>query len=200
MEAIHPNAAKTLRQSDIPLRVTNAFDPADPGTLIDDQPAETPAVEIVTGLDVVALELFEQDMVGVKGYDATTLEALRRHSVWIVSKTSNANTITHYVEASLKTVNRVVGELEHAYPSADVNARAVSIVSAIGRDLSGLHVLSRGLRALEAAGIDVIAAHQTSRNVDVQFAVPRDASDKAVSRLHDALIGEGGADLRVVAA
>ena len=200
MEAIHPNAAKTLRQSDIPLRVTNAFDPADPGTLIDDQPAETPGVEIVTGLDVVALELFEQDMVGVKGYDATTLEALRRHNVRIVSKSSNANTITHYVEASLKTVKRVVGELERAYPSAQVGARAVSIVSAIGRDLSGLHSLSRGLQALEEAGIDVIGAHQTSRNVDVQFAVPRDASDTAVARLHEALIGQGKAGLSVVAA
>jgi aspartokinase len=40
MEAIHPKAAKTLRQAGIPLRVTNAFEPEDPGTLIDDQPAE----------------------------------------------------------------------------------------------------------------------------------------------------------------
>ena len=170
MEAIHPNAAKTLRQAAIPLRVTNAFDPTDSGTLIDDQPAESPGVEIVTGLDVVALELFEPDMVGVKGYDTTTLEALKRHGVRIVSKSSNANTITHYVEASLKIVRRVVNELERAYPSASVGTRSLSIVSVIGRDLSGLRTLSRGLDALESAGIEVIAAHQTSRNVDVQFA------------------------------
>lgn len=192
MEAIHPNAAKTLRQSDIPLRVTNAFEPGDPGTLIDDQPAQTPAVEIVTSLDVVALELFEQDMVGVKGYDTTTLEALRRHNVRIVSKSSNANTITHYVEASLKTVRRVVRELENAYPSAQVSARALSIVSAIGRDLSGLQVLGRGLTAFGRAGIDVIAAQQTPRNVDVQFAVPRKSADSAVAVLHGALISAPG--------
>jgi aspartate kinase len=70
MEAIHPKAAKTLRQAGVPLRVTNAFEPHDPGTLIDDAPAEAPGAEIVTGSDVIALELFEQDMVGVKGYDA----------------------------------------------------------------------------------------------------------------------------------
>jgi aspartate kinase len=46
--------------------------------------------------------VFEQDMVGVKGYDATILEGvLTRHNVRIVSKVSNANTITHYVDASL---------------------------------------------------------------------------------------------------
>ena len=66
----------------------------------------------MTGLKVVALELFEQDMVGVKGYDAAILEALKRHNVWIVSKTSNANTITHYVHASLKSVRRVAKDLE----------------------------------------------------------------------------------------
>ncbi|WP_325063133.1 aspartate kinase [Halovulum marinum] len=192
MEAIHPNAAKILRQSDIPLRVTNAFDPGDPGTLIDDKPANTPAVEIVTGLNVVALELFEQDMVGVKGYDATTLEVLKRHNVRIVSKTSNANTITHYVEASLKTVRRVISDLEAIYPSAHLSARAVSIVSAIGSDLSGLRVLSRGLVALETADIEVIAAHQTPRNVDAQFAVSREAADRAVAVLHEALIGAAG--------
>ncbi|MBD3624625.1 MAG: aspartate kinase [Rhodobacteraceae bacterium] len=188
MEAIHPNAAKILRQADIPLRVTNAFDPGDPGTLIDDQPGESPAVEIVTGLNVVALELFEQDMVGVKGYDATTLDVLKRHNVRIVSKTSNANTITHYVEASLKTVRRVISELEGIYPSAKLSARAVSIVSAIGCDLSGLRVLSRGLVALEAAGIEIIAAHQTPRNVDAQFVMAREAADGAIAALHQALV------------
>lgn len=189
MEAIHPNAAKILRQSKVALRVTNAFEPADPGTLIDEEPADTPAVEIITGLNVVALDLFEQDMVGVKGYDTAALEALKRHKVHIASKTSNANSITHYVEASLKTVRRVVSDLEKAFPSADVSARSVSIVSAIGRDLGGLSAFSRGLLSLEEAGIDVLAAQQTPRNVDIQFVVPREQADEAVISLHGALVG-----------
>lgn len=188
MEAIHPNAAKALRQADVALRVVNAFDPGDPGTLIDDEAAETSGVEIITGLNVFALELFEQDMVGVKGYDAKTLEALTRHGVRIVSKTSNANTITHYVEASLKSVRRVIAELEKAYPSADISARSLAIVSAIGRDLSGTRAFRRGLRALEEAEIGVIAAHQTPRNVDIQFVVDRENSDAAIKALHEELI------------
>jgi aspartate kinase len=188
MEAIHPKAAKTLRQAEVPLRVTNAFDPGDPGTLIDDQPADTPSVEIVTGLKVVALELFEQDMVGVKGYDAAILEALKRHNVWIVSKTSNANTITHYVHASLKTVRRVAHDLEALYPSASVSARTLSVVSPIGRDLSGLKVLSRGLRALEDAGIEVVAAHQMPRGVDAQFVIGTKDMEQAITALHRVLI------------
>ena len=199
MEAIHPKAAKTLRQAKVPLRVTNAFEPHDPGTLIDDQPAERPGVEIVTGLDVVALELFEQDMVGVKGYDSEILEALRRHNVQIVSKTSNANTITHYVEASLKTVRRVQRDLERTFPSATLNVRALSIAAAIGRDLTGLRVLTNSLIALERAEIDIIAAHQTPRNVDVQFVLSRDDLKGAIRALHTALIEDQSAQMRKAA-
>jgi aspartate kinase len=195
MEAIHPTAAKALRRADVPLRVTNAFDPGDPGTLIDDQPAGKPGAEIVTGLNIYALEVFEQDMVGVKGYDATILEVLKRHGVWIVSKTSNANTITHYVDAPLKSIRRVERDLAERYPSADLNVRALSIASVIGRDMGGLRVLSRGLAALEGAGIDIVAAQQTTRRVDVQFVVGRDDLKAAIRALHAAIInpGAGGA-------
>ncbi|QQA43808.1 aspartate kinase [Pelagovum pacificum] len=185
MEAIHPSAAKTLRQAGVPLRVANAFEPEDPGTLIDDQPADAPGVEIVTGLNIFSIELYEQDMVGVKGYDARILEVLSKHNLWIVSKSSNANTITHFVSATRDKVRRVVEELEGLYPSATVTERALSLVSVIGRDLTGLRVLSRGLRALDEQDIDVIAAQQTSRRVDCQFVVEREKMDRAIKALHD---------------
>lgn len=199
MEAIHPKAAKTLRQSGVPLRVTNAFEPHDPGTLIDDQPATTPAVEIVTGLNVFALELFEQDMVGAKGYDAAILEVLTRHKVRIVSKVSNANTITHYVDSSLKVLRRVEKDLTDRYSSAQVSSRAVAMASAVGRDLEGLAVLSRGLNALAAAGLEAIGATQGPRPVDVQFILERTALAPGIKALHGALIEQATQPLAQVA-
>src|SRR3546814_3019307 len=88
MEAIHPGAGRGLRQSGIPLRVRNSFDREDAGTLVTgDYVSDVPRVEIVTGLSQMqALQFFEQDMVGVKGYDAAILDALTRHKLWIVSK------------------------------------------------------------------------------------------------------------------
>ncbi len=188
MEAIHPKAAKTLRQAQVPLRVTNAFEPGDPGTLIDDQPAETPAVEIVTGLDIVALEVFEQDMVGVKGYDAAILDVLTRHEVRIVSKVSNANTITHYLDSSLKTMRRVEDDLAKLYPQAKISSRTLSMASVIGRDLSSLCVLTRGLQAIAEAGYESIGATQGPRNVDVQFILERNDLEPVIAALHGALV------------
>lgn len=197
MEAIHPKAAKTLRQAEVPLRVTNAFEPNDPGTLIDDKPSDAPQVEMITGLDIVALELFEQDMVGVKGYDAKILEVLTRHNVRIVSKTSNANTITHYLDASLKVMRRVEKDLSEAYPTAEVTARPLAMASVIGRDLSGLSVLTHGLSAIAGAEMSSLGASQGPRNVDVQFILERDDLKPVIKALHGALIEGQKATLKV---
>ncbi|MCE0505750.1 MULTISPECIES: aspartate kinase [unclassified Roseivivax] len=199
MEAIHPTAAKALRQAEVPLRVTNAFEPHDPGTLIDEAEAEKGVAEIVCGVDVFALELFEQDMVGVKGYDAKTLQVLTKHGLRIVSKTSNANTITHYVDAPLSAMRSVENELSEAYPNSDINIRSTAIASVIGRDLRGLHVLERGLAALREGKIDVISAHQTTRTVDAQFVVDREDRDACVKILHDTFMGKGQEAPKLVA-
>lgn len=189
MEAIHPKAAKRLRQAGVPLRVTNAFDPGDPGTLIDAAPAEKPGVEIVTGLPVIRLEVFEQDMVGVKGYDASILEILTRHRIRIISKTSNANAIVHHVDANLKSIRRVERDLCERFPAADVIARRASLVSVIGRDLKGLNTMLQSLSALNAARIEPISVQECGRGVDVQVLVEVQDQDEAVRVLHAALIG-----------
>ena len=193
MEAIHPSAAKTLRRAEVPLRVTNAFEPEDPGTLIDDRPADRPAVEIVTGIDVIALEVFEQDMVGVKGYDAAILDVLTRHNVRIVSKVSNANTITHYLDASLKAMRRVEKDLGNLYPQAAISSRKLAIASVIGRDLNGLAVLTRGLQALSDNGLASVGASQGPRNVDTQFLLEREDLAPAIKALHGAFFARAQA-------
>ncbi|MDX5362431.1 MAG: aspartate kinase [Alphaproteobacteria bacterium] len=201
MEAIHPRAAKGLRQANIPLRVRNIFEADHMGTVIRaDLEATEPGVEIVTGLKgVFAFEFFEQDMVGVKGYDAAILEALKRHKVRIVSKSSNANTITHFLEGSMKAVKRVEADLSKVYPSASITSRKVAIISAIGRDLTGLDVALTGLASLKAAGIKPLGLHDHMRKVDMQVIVDEPDFDGAVVALHRGLI-EGKAPEEIVPA
>ncbi len=188
MEAIHPNAARILRHADVPLRVAHAFEPEDPGTLIGPVGGEAGRVEMVTGLEVHAFELHEPDMVGMKGYDACALAALTRHKLWIVSKHSNANTITHYLTGSLKAIKRVEAEVLSTYPDASVSARSLALVSVIGSDLAEMSVLRRGIEALEEAGITVEAAQQGLRRVEVQFLVPRDALAASIKALHGCFV------------
>jgi len=193
MEAIHPNAARVLRRADVPLRVKHAFEPDDPGTLIGPDGGTANRVEMVTGLPVHAFEVHEPDMVGVKGYDACILDALTRHNLWIVSKQSNANTITHYIDGSLKALRRAEQDVLKAYPGAEISTRALAMVAVIGSDLSDVAVLGRGLQALDAAGLRPLAAQQGLRRVEVQFLLPRDARTAAIKALHDALVTDSGA-------
>ena len=195
MEAIHPGAGRGLRQSGIPLRVRNTFDREDEGTLVTgDYVSDVPRVEIVTGIQQMqALQFFEQDMVGVKGYDAAILDALTRHKLWIVSKSSNANTITHYLSASAAAVNKALVELQDKYPDAEITKQPVAMVSVIGSDISRPRLVPDALRALDDAGVSLVAMQHQIRNVDVQFLIePRDF-DKAVAVLHKTLVEEDGA-------
>jgi aspartate kinase len=190
MEAVHPKAAKILRQAGIPLRVKNTFDPADEGTVIraDHTPTESRA-EIVTGMrSVFALEVFEQDMVGEKGYDAAILDALTRHTIRIVSKCSNANTITHYVEGSRKALKRATAAVEASLPGATVSIRRVAIVSVIGADIDVPGITATSLVALHNAGIAIIGLQQVSRKTDIQIVIDESDFDASVCALHKALI------------
>src|SRR5690625_1720279 len=192
MEAIHPRAAKGLRQAGIPLRVKNTFEPADEGTLIlDDLGTSEPRIDIVTGLrSIFALQFFEQDMVGVKGYDAAILEALKRHKVRIVTKSSNANTIVHFLEGAMKAVRRVERDLAERYPSAVIEIRKVALVSVIGRDLALPGLAGRALAALSSAGVEPLGMHDLLRRVELQFMVKEEDYESAIAALHQALVGK----------
>lgn len=190
MEAIHPWAAKSLRQAGIPLRVKNAFEPEHPGTVIrSDLDAQAPQVEIVTGLsNVYAFEFYDQNMVGVKGYDAEILEALKRHMVWIIAKTSNANTITHFLKGSMKAIKRVEADLSSVFQSAEISLRKIALVSAIGRDLGSTRVLAQAMRALSDAGIEPLGVHDLLRKVDLQVIVEPEQFEATIAALHKGLI------------
>ena len=188
MEAIHPNAARVLRRADVKLRVKHAFEPEDAGTLIGPEGGTPGRVEMVTGLPVFGFELHEPDMVGVKGYDAGILEALTRHDLWIVSKSSNANTITHWLDGSLKAIRRAERDLSAQFPNAELSTKPLAMVAVIGSDLSDLMIARRALGALEEAGIRPLALQQGLRRIEVQFLVERDRMDDAIATLHRALI------------
>jgi aspartate kinase len=188
MEAIHPNAAKILRQADVPLRVKHAFEPDDPGTFIGPDGGAAGRVEMVTGLGVYAFELFEPDMVGAKGYDAAILDALTRHDIWIVSKTSNANCITHWLDGSLKSIRRAERDLAKRFPTAEITTRNLALVSVIGSDLSSLGVMRRALNTLDGADIHPIAMQQGTRRVEMQVMVDKSQMARTIKVLHKALI------------
>jgi len=191
MEAIHPRAAKGLRQSGIPLRVKNTFEPEHGGTLITgDYVSETPCVEIIAGRkNVFSLEFFDQDMVGdVYRYETALLETCKRYKANIITKDVNANTITYYLGANIKNIKRVEQDLKCHFPDSEIKTRKVAVVSAIGSDMKVPGILAKTVAALADAGISILAVHQSMRQVDMQFVVDEQDYTLAVQSLHKCLI------------
>ena len=191
MEAIHPKAAKGLRQNNIPLRVRNTFEPEHAGTLITgDYVSSKPCVEIIAGCKhVYAFELFDQDMAGnIDNYDREILTQIRKNKAHIISKDINANTITHYLTASLKNIRRIREALQERFPEAEINQQKVAIVSAIGSDMKIPGILARTVSALAEKNISVLAMHQSMRQVDMQFIIDEDDYADAIKNLHSYLV------------
>ncbi len=191
MEAIHPKAAKGLRQHSIPLRVMNTFEPEHAGTLITgDYVSQQACVEIIAGCKgIYALEVFDQDMAGNSyDYDSIIVETIKRFGAQIVSKDMNANTITHYIRASMKTVRRIRRRLEQQLDEAEIDQKKVAIVSAIGSDMQIPGILARAVGAVAESGVSVLAIHQCMRQVDMQFIVNEDDYTQTVMALHEALV------------
>lgn len=191
MEAIHPQAAKGLRRSSIPLRVKNTIEPEHDGTLItQDYISDTPCVEIIAGCKgIYALELFDQDMVGnIALYESEILALLRRFKAHTVSKDINANTITHYLATNLKTIKRIRAALQDRFPEAELNQQKVAIVSAIGSDMHITGILAKTAMALADANVSALAVHQSMRQVDMQFIVNEDDYERAIKSLHSCLV------------
>lgn len=190
MEAIHPKAAKGLRRAGVRLRVKNAFQPEDEGTLISqDYRSQEPRVEIIAGRkDVFGIEIFDQEMLGDAGYDIEISKLLRQLKLYVVNKDADANSITYYVAGSLKMVNRATRLIEEKYPEGSVQVHNLAIVSAIGSHMKVKGILARAVTALAEAGISVQALHQSIRQVEMQCIVNQEDYEQAVIALHQALI------------
>lgn len=191
MEAIHPKAAKGLRQNKIPLRIKNTFEPEHAGTLITgDYVSNKPCVEIIAGCKgVFALEVFDQDMAGqFFDYERKILSQIERFRADVVSKDINANTITHYVSTNLKTVKRIRVALTEMFPEAEIDQKKVAIVSAIGSDMQVPGILAKTVKSVADSDISVLAVHQSMRQVDMQFVVSESDYEETIRGLHAALV------------
>ncbi len=186
MEAIHSKAAKEMEYKDIPIRVKNAFEPAHPGTLISrDYVSPQPRVEMICGRnDMIGIEVYDPEMVGESGYDFRLTKVLADFGMNYIAKTTNANTITHFVTEKSKQLANCIEVIRETFPNADVRSTKVGIVSVIGTNMRIPGFLCRAASALYEAGINVLALDQTLRQVNIQFMVDRTEFEKAQKVLH----------------
>ena len=190
MEAIHPKASKEMERNGIPIRIDNAFDPGHPGTLISqDFVSPVPKVDMICGRrDIVAIEVFDTEMVGTSGYDHRLLDSFAKYNVSYIAKNTNANTITQYVSEKSKNLQPCLADLRANFPGAKISTREVAIIAVIGSNMKIPGFLSRAAKALAEANINVLALDQCMRQVNMQFIIDRADFEIAQKALHKELV------------
>ena len=186
MEAIHSKASKVMETKSVPIRVKNAFDPKHPGTLISlNYVSPVPRVEIICGReDVLALEVYDPDMVGQSGYDHRLLSAMDGFGISYIAKNTNSNAITHYIPQKGLKVEPLIDQIKKTFPGAEIACKPVAIVALLGSNMKGTHFLARAARALDEAGIQILGTNHGMRQVSLQFILERENSPKAQLALH----------------
>lgn len=190
MEAIHSKASKEMELRDIPIRVKNAFEPEHEGTLISKSYISPyPRVEMITGRDdVIAIEVFDPEMVGQYGYDRDLLSALRDFGISFICTNTNANTICHYVPQKSKRLKECIENIRTRLPYSQVSILEVGLVSIMGSNMRTSGILAKAAQALADENINILGVDQCTRQVSIQFIVERNRTDDAQRILHHVLI------------
>jgi aspartate kinase len=186
MEALHSKASKLMELKDIPIRIKNAFDPENPGTLISsDYVSDSPRIDMICGrCDLIGIEVFDSNMVGQIGYDYELLSHFKRHGISYIAKNTNANTITHYVTEKSKGLDLCVREIREAFPGANVETREVAVITVMGTNMKIPGFLHKAAKALSDEKINILALDQCMRQVNMQFVVARPDFENAQIALH----------------
>jgi len=186
MEAIHAKAAIEMARQNIAIRVKNAFDPEHPGTVItNDYVSPEPKVEMICGReDLVAVTVYDSEMVGQSGYDYKLLAAFADLDISYIAKSANANTISHYVPQKTVQADRLEPAIKERFPRAQIKFDKVAIVSVLGSNMQAPHFFGDAAKALSEANVQVLGMSQSMHGVNMQFMVARKDSATAQLALH----------------
>ena len=195
-KVLHPQAIRPAKQTGIPVRILNTFEPDHPGTLItkngNGSGQTVKAITAIKGLSMVTVE--GAGMIGVPGVAARTFGAVARTgtSVLMISQSSSEQSICFVVptpeaagvlaalqEEMARELER--GEIERIWPQDDI-----VILAVVGAGMKGTPGISaRIFGALGRPRINVIAIAQGSSEYNISLVIARGDADDAVRCIHD---------------
>ncbi|MGM0564913.1 MAG: aspartate kinase [Pseudomonadota bacterium] len=190
MEAIHPEAARGMRQAGIPIRVKNTFEPDHPGTVIGTDEEQYDRVEIIASRDdVVNINTFDHDMLGnlpeANQYIHDLVDELGGD---YISSTHSANSVGVVATIPREQQTALVEALDSHWPDGSCESASVAQIGVLGRGMDMGRILRDGIDALLKGNVKVLGASTGHRDIEVRFVVPASQHDEAVKRLHEDLV------------
>ena len=193
-KAMHPRALEPAMEENIPVRIRNAFNPENPGTLIVKEQRIKPGdvVKAITLVkDVALVNVSGAGMVGAPGTAAKVFDLLGRENINIlmISQSISEANISLVIQRSL--LERAVSTLEIALLGRglirEVTAEDdVCVVAVVGAGMKGTSgVASRIFAAIARKRINVRMIAQGSSELNISFVVKESDGEDAVRAIHE---------------
>jgi aspartate kinase len=193
-KAMHPRALEPAMEENIPVRIRNAFNPENPGTLIIKEQRIKPGdvVKAITLVkDVALVNVSGAGMVGAPGTAAKVFDVLGKDNINIlmISQSVSEANISLIIQRSL--LEKAVSTLEIALLGRglirEVTAEDdVCVVAVVGAGMKGTPgVASRIFTAIARKGINIRMIAQGSSELNISFVVKEIDEEEAVRAIHE---------------
>lgn len=189
---IHPRALEPVMDSDIPLRIRNAFNLSHPGTTITQNSKISNNIlkSIIAIRHTVLLDVSGGGMVGSPGTAASIFDTLAKNSVNIMMISQGPSESSISMVFRKDDLGRAITSLELKLLGKVIKhlnvIEDVSIVTVVGSGMRGIKgIAGRIFTSIAKANVNVIMIAQGSSELNLAFVVKDCDCEKAVKSLHN---------------
>ena len=193
---MHPRALEPVMDTKIPIRIRNAFNLSNEGTIISKNTRKSSqkiVKSIVAIRNTALIDVSGGGMVGAPGTAAKIFDALARKSVNImmISQSPSESSISMVVkkddlDTAITTLDLTL--LDKVIKNVRVN-EDVAVIAVVGSGMRGIKgVAAKVFSSVSKNNINVIMIAQGSSELNLAFVVKNGDGEKAVKSLHQAFM------------
>lgn len=193
---MHPRALEPVMDTKIPIRIRNAFNLSNEGTIISKNTSKSSqkiVKSIVAIRNTALIDVSGGGMVGAPGTAAKIFDALARKSVNImmISQSPSESSISMVVkkddlDSAITTLDMTL--LDKVIKNVRVN-EDVAVIAVVGSGMRGIKgVAAKVFSSVSESNINVIMIAQGSSELNLAFVVNNNDCEKAVKSLHQAFM------------
>ncbi|XP_039138686.1 aspartokinase 2, chloroplastic-like isoform X2 [Dioscorea cayenensis subsp. rotundata] len=193
-QVLHPQSMRPARESDIPVRVKNSYNPRAPGTLITKERDMTEAVltSIVLKSNITMLDIVSTRMLGQYGFLAKVFSTFEDLGISVDCVATSEVSISLTLDPSkLWSRELIQQELDHVVEELEKIAvvrllQNISIISLIGNVQRSSSILEKAFNVLRKNGVNVQMISQGASKVNISLVVHDREAKQCVRALHSA--------------
>ncbi|MGQ9759000.1 MAG: aspartate kinase [Candidatus Methanomethylicaceae archaeon] len=192
-KVLHPLTVTPVQERRIPIRIRNAYNPGNPGTIIKEKGEGEKKVKAVTVIkDLSIITTGGAGVIGAPSVVARVFSTLAANdiNVTMISQSSSQANISMVVKTA--DLEKALKALKVEFRNGDLIRDIlvipkVSVIAIVGEGMRGTKgIAAKTFSAVAEAGVNILTIAQGSSELNISFAVLEEDMKKAVEAVHRA--------------